>query len=685
MNIHTVAVYAPADINSPYTKLADTAIALPSASDFRNIPLLTSIAQEESVDAVHPGYGFLSENPEFAAHLRESMVSFIGPSPEAMRILGNKARAKELALSVQVPTPPTLSLTGLQGGALTEAITSFGEKTKYPLMIKASAGGGGRGMRVVHSSDQIQTELDTVLRESSKVFGNSEIFVEKFLSPARHVEVQVLGDHTGKVIALGTRDCSVQRSNQKVIEEAPAPNLPKDVTEALCAAAVRLGEAAKYTCAGTVEFLVTEDLSFFLLEMNCRLQVEHPVTEMITGLDLVRDQILLTEGHSLAELGLTETPVPNGHALEARVCAEAYEDTAILSTGTLTLCELPESTDKVCIRSDFGYSVGSSVSTDFDSLLGKIITHSTTRAEAITALQNAVKRTSISGVRTNRDVILSVLESDAFRECAHSVASSSSLFPSKTIRGRDLQRAAAIASALRPLIQGRYSDELLGWSLSVPLAYPWRFTCNGKAFFTQSTLTPSTYSTTGKNSHEVKVFLTGESDEHEHIVHVVEFQRSSVRLPDTSALSTSQLARGAVKYLEEYLPFTIQELTGGQVQSAHSSSRGEVWLHLPFGSYQIKSAPPKAKEVGGGSTSTGGAVLSPLPGTVTSLPVALGSWVEEGQQVATLESMKMEHPVRASASGEVTAITTSVGASVSAGELLLAISSAPEKKSPEKK
>jgi acetyl/propionyl-CoA carboxylase alpha subunit len=669
MNIHTVAIYAPSDIKAPYTTLADSSVALPSAADFRNIPLLTSIAKEESVDAVHPGYGFLSENPEFAAHLRSETISFIGPSPEAMRLLGNKSRAKELAHSVQVPTPPTLSLLGLQGNAITEAIVSFGESSKYPLMIKASAGGGGRGMRVVHSRESIQSELETVLRESAKVFGNSEVFVEKFLSPARHVEVQVLGDQTGKVIALGTRDCSVQRSNQKVVEEAPAPNLPKEVTAALCAAAVRLGEAAKYTCAGTVEFLVTEDFSFYLLEMNCRLQVEHPVTEMIIGRDLVRDQILLTEGLSLLQLGLTETPQPNGHAIEARLCAEAFEDTAILSTGDITLCSLPERSPHATIRSDFGYSIGSTVSTDFDSLLGKIITHSPTRSGAITSLRDAVHRTAIGGVRTNRDVILSVLESDPFLECTHSVASSSTLFPSKALRQRNLQRASVIVSALRPLLASAFQTELLGWSLFVPLAYPWRFCCNGKDFFTQTTLTRPSPQQSKHYIREATVFITGECEEHQHTVQIVDLFRDA-SLPASDNLPRLPLATGAVKYLEEHFPFTLEGLTHSISSAAHC----EIWVHLPFGSYQIKHAPPKVKNTGSGSAANTGAVLSPLPGTITSFSVTVGSSVEEGQQVATLESMKMEHPVRSPTSGEVTGLTTSLGASVSAGEVLLTIS-----------
>ncbi|WP_425245864.1 biotin carboxylase N-terminal domain-containing protein [Streptomyces sp. NEAU-NA10] len=386
--IRTVAVHSDADENALHARVADTAVRLPGATPadtYLRADLIVKAAVAAGADAVHPGYGFLSENADFARAVLDAGLVWIGPSPEAIEAMASKTRAKAL-----------MGLAPLREDEVTEA--------GLPVLVKAAAGGGGRGMRVVRRLEELSAALDGARAEAASAFGDGEVFVEPYVEHGRHVEVQVLADAHGTVWALGTRDCSLQRRHQKVIEEAPAPGLSEGLAEELRTLAVRAARAVAYVGAGTVEFLVADDRAHFL-EMNTRLQVEHPVTEEIFGLDLVAEQIRIAEGHALAP----EPPRARGHAVEARLYAEDPADDWTPQTGTLHRLTAPEG-----IRLDTGYGDGDEIGVHYDPMLAKLVAHAPTRAQALRKLAGALERTTIHGPTTNRDLLIRSLRHDEF-------------------------------------------------------------------------------------------------------------------------------------------------------------------------------------------------------------------------------------------------------------------------------
>lgn len=404
LGVETVAVHSDADADAPFVAEADQAVRLPGntpAETYLRIDLILDAARKAGADAVHPGYGFLAENAEFAAAVTDAGLTWVGPPAKAIAAMGDKMAAKALLADAGVPMLPTW--------------TDADEITDFPVLVKASAGGGGRGMRIVREAAGLAEAVASARREAAGAFGDGTVFVERYVERGRHVEVQVFGDTHGTVLALGERDCSIQRRHQKIVEEAPAV-LPDGVRERLHAAAVAAGRAVGYVGAGTVEFLLAPDGEFFFLEMNTRLQVEHPVTEAVTGLDLVRLQLLVAEGDPLP---LTATPPVTGHAIEVRLCAEDPGQGFRPATGTLHRFAVPGVVGEFAptrgLRLDSGVVDGSTVGVHYDSMLAKLVAWAPTRAEAARLLAGALARAELHGVTTNRDLLVRVLRSPEFR------------------------------------------------------------------------------------------------------------------------------------------------------------------------------------------------------------------------------------------------------------------------------
>ncbi|MFF7748576.1 acetyl/propionyl/methylcrotonyl-CoA carboxylase subunit alpha [Streptomyces sp. NPDC007971] len=421
LGIRTVAVHSDADENALHARVADTAVRLPGATPAQTYlrgDLIVKAALAAGADAVHPGYGFLSENPEFARAVLDAGLLWIGPPPEAIEAMASKTRAKEL-----------MGLAPL--GEVTEA--------DLPVLVKAAAGGGGRGMRIVRRLQDLQTALDGARAEAASAFGDGEVFVEPYIEQGRHVEVQILADTHGTVWTLGTRDCSLQRRHQKVIEEAPAPGLPSELTEELYALAARAAGAVAYVGAGTVEFLVADGRAHFL-EMNTRLQVEHPVTEAVFGLDLVAEQIRIAEGHALP----ADPPRAQGHAVEARLYAEDPAHDWAPQTGTLHRLAVPGG-----VRLDTGYTDGDEIGVHYDPMLAKAVAHAPTRAEALRKLAGALERAALHGPVTNRDLLVRSLRHAEFAGARMDTAFYDRHLPELTAPATDpfAPLAAALADA----------------------------------------------------------------------------------------------------------------------------------------------------------------------------------------------------------------------------------------------
>jgi acetyl-CoA carboxylase biotin carboxylase subunit len=394
LGIEAVAVFSEADRGAPYLALADEAICIGpavAAESYLNIPRLISAAEIANVQAIHPGYGFLSENAHFAEVCRSCNIEFIGPPQEAMRLLGNKNEARRLAQQIGVPVVP-----GSEGLIENDAdALELAHTMGFPVLIKAAAGGGGRGMRVARNDISLRTGLQAARQEAEKAFKDGSVYLEKYIEQPRHVEVQVLADRHGNLVHLWERDCSLQRRHQKLVEESPAPNLPDEVREAICQAAVKLVRAAQYVNAGTCEFLVDRRHHFFFIEVNARIQVEHPVTELVTGIDLVREQVRIAAG---APLGFRQEDIPHrGVAIECRINAEDPVADFRPSPGVITRWQPPGGPG---VRLDSHVVAGYRVPPNYDSLVAKLLVHQPTRPEALACMRRALAEFTVEGIKT---------------------------------------------------------------------------------------------------------------------------------------------------------------------------------------------------------------------------------------------------------------------------------------------
>jgi propionyl-CoA carboxylase alpha chain/3-methylcrotonyl-CoA carboxylase alpha subunit/acetyl-CoA/propionyl-CoA carboxylase biotin carboxyl carrier protein len=406
LGIGSVAVYHAADRKSPLVRLADEAVEItginPSAAHL-DIPQLVAICRRCGVNAVHPGYGFLSENAAFARALAEAGIQFIGPDPDTLELMGDKITSREFVAGLGFPVPPSVSLAIGEPG-FAEAVAAM----QLPLVVKASAGGGGKGMSIVRDRDQLAAALRVAASEAEKYFGDGRVYIERYFDSARHIEVQVLGDGE-RAVHLGERECSLQRRFQKIVEESPSPALSAEARAAICETAVGIAAAAKYRSAGTGEFLYTPEGEFFFLEMNTRIQVEHPVTEMVYGVDLVAEQIRIAAGQPLA-LRQSELQ-PRGHAIECRICAEDPANQFMPETGRVLLLEEPRGEG---VRVDSGLYEGQEVSTAFDPMLAKLVVHAPDRQQASARMIEALQQLVLLGVTTNIDFLVALLRHPDF-------------------------------------------------------------------------------------------------------------------------------------------------------------------------------------------------------------------------------------------------------------------------------
>ena len=408
MNIKTVAVYSEADKDALHTRLADESICIgpaPSNKSYLNIKNIIEAAYITGSDSIHPGFGFLSENTQFAKICEESNIKFIGPKSEVIELLGNKSNAKKMMKTAGVPVIP-----GSDGSIKTlEEAKKIADEIGYPLMIKAAAGGGGKGIRIVNNPEELEKNYNLVKQEAKISFNDDEVYIEKFVKNPRHVEIQILADEHGNIVHLGERDCSIQRKHQKVIEETPSTIVDENLRNKMGEAAIRAAKIAGYTSCGTVEFLVDSDKNFYFMEMNTRIQVEHPITEMRTGIDIVKEQIRIAAGE---QLKFKQEDIEfKGHSIECRINAENPKKNFMPCPGKITGLNLPGGNG---IRIDTGIYEGYTIPFTYDSMIAKIIVHGTTRNEAIAKMKRALEELVIEGVDTNADFIFEIIRTPDF-------------------------------------------------------------------------------------------------------------------------------------------------------------------------------------------------------------------------------------------------------------------------------
>jgi propionyl-CoA carboxylase alpha chain len=624
-----VAVYSADDAASPHVGEADAAVLLPGASlaeTYLSAAALVGAAEAAEADALHPGYGFLSENPDLAEACATAGVVWVGPSPDAMRVMGHKARAKELVAAAGVPIlPSAVVATGAAEDALRTAAAGVG----YPLLVKASAGGGGRGMRLVRQEQELVDAVAAAQREAAAAFGSDEVFLERYLGAPRHVEVQVIGDTFGTVLHLLDRECSVQRRHQKVVEEAPATLVADAVRRGMWDAAVAVAQAVHYVGVGTVEFLVDAD-GFFFLEMNTRLQVEHGVTELVTGLDLVGLQLTVASGRPLplaqSDVGAT------GHAVEVRLCAERPREDYRPTPGTATFVRWPEGPG---LRTDRAIESGSVVSPAYDSLVAKLMAHGRDRTTAVTRLARALRSLELDGLETNRDLLGAVLDDDVFRAGeadVHYLDSRPDLHDASLPDEARHRHAAAASFCL--------TGERAAASLVPVPAGGWRNV--GRPLHADRL-------TDAVGTLEVRVAGPGEPAEvmvkDEWLA--VGPARGSAGIVDLTALADGLRRRYRVRLADRRA-----DVNGPEGQSS-------FLLH----------ADDAADERGG----VAGECRAPLPGAVAKVLVAEGDVVAEGDGLVVLEAMKMEHTLRANGAGTVARVDCAPGQQVDVHDLLVTV------------
>ena len=615
MGIKCIAVYVDADADAPFVKIADESVLL--STNYMDSDAILSAAKQTGAEAVHPGYGFLSENAAFARKVKNNNLIWIGPSAHVIKVMGDKLKAKELAEKSGVPTLP-------MAADLKDA-----KDLGYPLLIKAAAGGGGKGMRIVTSPKNLKESVISAQREALSGFGDDRIFIERYVKKSRHIEIQILGDEHGNIVHLGERECSIQRRHQKIIEESPSPKVDPFLREQMGEAALKLAKKIKYCSAGTVEFLMDDNTGeFWFLEVNTRLQVEHPVTEEVTGIDLVYEQIKIARGE---ELEFTQDDISwHGHSIEARLYAEDPGNNFLPEVGTLIAYDTEMAGD---IRWDSGVEQGYKVGTDFDPMLSKVIAWAPNRIDAINKLARGLEKAHFGGVKTNRDFLISCLRNESFingntttdfiereKPNGEQVLSENQIFN------------ASAAIALWIAMGNRASDEVTDFM-------PSNWT-NGRMPYQRIKLMIL------KNEIEIKYQLKRSG------LFEVMGTNCKIHAVDESGIDVEV---GSHRFF-------------AQVTRADD----QILINMPFGDLDALIVPRFLEP---GNEVPEGGLVAPMPGKVIEVKVKKGDKVKAGDTLIIIEAMKMEHSIKATENGKVTKLMVSLNQQVDNGATLLVLDS----------
>ena len=615
IGIHCIAVYVDDDRESPYVKMADQSIRLPDGGYLDGKEIIRA-AKESGAQAIHPGYGFLSENAAFARTVVKEGLIWIGPSAHAISIMGDKLKAKELAEKASVPTLPMTSK------------SKDANKIGYPLLIKAAAGGGGKGMRIVHKSKDLNEAIKSAQREAKSGFGDERIFIERYVEKSRHIEIQILCDTHGNTVHLGERECSIQRRHQKIIEESPSPRISEDIRNKMGDAAVKLAKKIKYQSAGTVEFLFDDKTEeFWFLEVNTRLQVEHPVTEEVTGIDIVSEQLRIARGE---ELGYFQDDIDFiGHSIEARLYAEDPNNNFLPEIGKLIAFEPGYNDDT---RWDSGVTEGSEIGTKFDPMLAKIISYAPTRHDAALKLARALESAHIGGIKTNRDFLISCLRSKEFLDGDTTSDFIDRVNPDRKLKLSPLEIEHVVSIAAL-WIQERNRSKT---NIASFMSSGWT---NGRL--------PKQNITLALDKEEYKVLYKYKRN----IGYVFEWGKIGV-------------IHSADKYGIDV------EFNGKRHYSRITIKDNNILVHMPYGDVNLEIKP---RFLMPGSEKPQGSLSAPMPGKVIALNVKKGSKVKAGDVLVILEAMKMEHSIKAAEDGVVSKILISKNDQVENGAPLMIV------------
>ena len=615
MGIKCIAVYVDADADAPFVKMADESVLL--STSYMDSDAILSAAKQTGAQAVHPGYGFLSENAAFARKVKNNNLIWIGPSAHVIKVMGDKLKAKELAEKSGVPTLP-------MAADLKDA-----KDLGYPLLIKAAAGGGGKGMRIVTSPKNLKESVISAQREALSGFGDDRIFIERYVKKSRHIEIQILGDEHGNIVHLGERECSIQRRHQKIIEESPSPKVDPFLREQMGEAALKLAKKIKYCSAGTVEFLMDDNTGeFWFLEVNTRLQVEHPVTEEVTGIDLVYEQIKIARGE---ELEFTQDDISwHGHSIEARLYAEDPGNNFLPEVGTLIAYDTEMAGD---IRWDSGVEQGYKVGTDFDPMLSKVIAWAPNRIDAINKLARGLEKAHFGGVKTNRDFLISCLRNESFINGNTTTDFIEREKPnSEQVLSENQIFNASAAIALWIAMGNRASDEVTDFM-------PSNWT-NGRMPHQRIKLMIL------KNEIEIKYQLKRSG------LFEVMGTNCKIHAVDESGIDVEV---GSHRFF-------------AQVTRADD----QILINMPFGDLDAVIVP---RFIEPGNEVPEGGLVAPMPGKVIEVKVKKGDKVKAGDTLIIIEAMKMEHSIKATENGKVTKLMVSLNQQVDNGATLLVLDS----------
>ncbi|MDB3950659.1 biotin/lipoyl-binding protein [Gammaproteobacteria bacterium] len=613
MGIKCIAVFVDADKDAPFVKMADEAIKL--SSSYMDGSAIIDAAIKSGAEAIHPGYGFLSENAAFARKVKSNKLIWIGPSPYVIKVMGDKLKAKELAEKSGVPTLPMTSNT--------KDVKSIG----YPILIKAAAGGGGKGMRIVKKESEFKDSIISAKREALSGFGDDRIFVERYVEKSRHIEIQILGDEHGNVVHLGERECSIQRRHQKIIEESPSPRIDPFLREEMGQAAVKLAKKIKYCSAGTVEFLFDDKTDeFWFLEVNTRLQVEHPVTEEVTGIDLVAEQIKIARGD---ELEFAQDDIDwHGHAIEARLYAEDPGNNFLPEIGTLHAYDTSLASE---VRWDSGVEEGSVIGTDFDPMLSKVISWAPNRIDAANKLARGLERAHIGGVVTNRQFLISCLRNESFisGNTTTDFIEREALETKKNLSVNELHQTST-ALALWLAQQNRVSDPVTGFM-------------------------PANWTNGRMPLQRVKLLFIQDEIE-------VQYKLNKDNLYEVMG-SICEIYHCDIAGIDV-------EIDSHRFYAHVTEAGSEITINMPFGDVNASVLP---RFIEPGNDVPEGGLIAPMPGKVIDVKVKKGSKVKAGDTLVIIEAMKMEHAIKATETGKIAKVMIKLNDQVDNGATLLVL------------